>query len=235
MAGVKGKSGRHKGDIEREGYFLRLRPEVIARAERCTPLLEMQEGVRMSKAEALEHLLTMACAAVEQAYAHKETPVPAHIFPSKISGISSLSDDLHALNDMLAVVDEEELAAPVSHTNGTGAPTTQPAIPLALEPTPVTAPPVDVPPVSETPTATTPTPQPERHQPVVKTPPELSEDIVKIAEARAQHDRLSERAFIQLLFERGIYRHRAKDGSEVPLPHSTYRDWMQRAREAGLP
>jgi hypothetical protein len=69
----------------------------------------------------------------------------------------------------------------------------------------------------------------------VKTPPELSEDIVKIAEARAQHDRLSERAFIQLLFERGIYRHRAKDGSEVPLPHSTYRDWMQRAREAGLP
>jgi hypothetical protein len=57
---------------------------------------------------------------------------------------------------------------------------------------------------------------------------------VQIAEARAQYDKLSEREFAQLLFDRGIYRHRAKDGSEVPLPHSTYRDWMQRAREAGV-
>jgi hypothetical protein len=70
--------------------------------------------------------------------------------------------------------------------------------------------------------------------PAVTTTPALPEAIVKIAEARAQYDTLSERAFIQLLYDRGIYRHRAKDGLEVPLPHSTYRDWMQQAREAGL-
>jgi hypothetical protein len=122
--------------------------------------------------------------------------------------------------------DEEELPAPASHTNGTQAPApqppTQPAIPLALEPAPTTAPPVDVPQAAETP------------EPAVQTVPALSEDIVKIAEARARYDRLSERAFIQLLYDRGIYRHRAKDGSEVPLPHSTYRNWMQRAQDAGL-
>jgi hypothetical protein len=108
-------------------------------------------------------------------------------------------------------------------------PTAQPAIPLALEPAPKTAHPVPVPQSSETPT-----PQHERLEPAVKTMPELSEDIVKIAEARQQSPDISERTFIQLLYDRGIYRHRAKDGSEVPLPHSTYRDWMQRARDAGI-
>ena len=76
--------------------------------------------------------------------------------------------------------------------------------------------------------------QPERHEPAVKTMPALTEDIVKIAEARRQDPDISEREFIQRLFDRGIYRHRAKDGSEVPLPHTTYRDWMKKAREAGL-
>ena len=71
-------------------------------------------------------------------------------------------------------------------------------------------------------------------EPAIKTTPALSEDIVKIAEARAQYNRMSERAFTQLLFDRGIYRHKAKDGSEVPLPHSTLREWLQRAREAGV-
>jgi hypothetical protein len=64
--------------------------------------------------------------------------------------------------------------------------------------------------------------------------PALTEDIVKITEARRQDPDISEREFIQRLFDRGIYRHRAKDGSEVPLPHTTYRDWMKKAREAGL-
>ena len=88
MAGVKGKSGRHESDIKREGYFFRLRPEVIARVKRCTPFLIMQEGVRMSKAEALEHLLTIACEAVEETGKDKGTPVPAHAPISKISSIS---------------------------------------------------------------------------------------------------------------------------------------------------
>jgi hypothetical protein len=76
--------------------------------------------------------------------------------------------------------------------------------------------------------------QPERHEPAVETMPALTEDIVKIAEARRQDPDISEREFIQRLFDRGIYRHRAKDGSEVPLPHTTYRDWMKKARETGL-
>jgi hypothetical protein len=64
--------------------------------------------------------------------------------------------------------------------------------------------------------------------------PELSEDLVKIAEVRRQHPDISERAFTELLFDRGIYRHRAKNGSEGPMPHSTLRGWLKRAREAGL-
>jgi hypothetical protein len=76
--------------------------------------------------------------------------------------------------------------------------------------------------------------QPERREPAVKMPPALTEDIVKIVEARRQHPDIAERAFTQLLFDRGIYRHQVKDGSEVPLPHSTLRDWLQRAREAGV-
>jgi hypothetical protein len=70
--------------------------------------------------------------------------------------------------------------------------------------------------------------------PTEQTAPALTEDIMKIVAARTQYDTLSERAFTQLLFDRGIYRHRAKDGSEVPLPHSTLRDWLQRARDAGV-
>lgn len=77
-------------------------------------------------------------------------------------------------------------------------------------------------------------PAPARPEPTMQTAPALTEDIRKIAAARAQYDTMSERAFTQLLFDRGIYRHRAKDGREVPLPHSTLRDWLQRAQEAGV-
>jgi len=238
MAGVKGKSGRHTSAITREGYYFRLRPEVINRVERCTPLLELKKAVRMSKAEALEHLLTMACEVLERAREGREAPASI----SEISEISNGISALHELAKSLHLIDEDipfdEDLAPASSVNGQGAPVPlppmQPAIPLALEPAPTTAHPVDVLQVSETPTATRPTPQPERREPAVKTMPALSEDIVKIAEARTQYDRLSERAFIQLLFDRGIYRHRAKDGREVPIPHTTLREWLQRAREAGL-
>jgi hypothetical protein len=81
---------------------------------------------------------------------------------------------------------------------------------------------------------TTLAPAPEMPGPPVQTAPALAEDIMKIAAARVQYDTMSERAFTQLLFDRGIYRHQAKDGSEVPLPHSTLRDWLQRARNAGV-
>jgi hypothetical protein len=73
-----------------------------------------------------------------------------------------------------------------------------------------------------------------RPAPRGKREPELSEDLVKIVEARRQYPDISERAFTQLLFDRGMYRHRAKDGSEGPLPHSTLREWWKKAREAGL-
>jgi hypothetical protein len=172
------------------------------------------------------------CAALEQTLEDKEIAEIAQIPLSKLSTISGEDISVPGYGFPEDPEDEAEIPAPASHTNGTRAPapqpTTQPAIPLALEPAPKTAPPVDVPQATETPTSTTPAPV------AVKTAPALSETIVKIAEARAQYDKLSERAFIQLLFDRGIYRHPAKDGSEVPLPHSTYRDWMQRAREAGL-
>jgi hypothetical protein len=67
-----------------------------------------------------------------------------------------------------------------------------------------------------------------------KRAPEGSEDLVKIVEARRQYPDLSERAFTQLLFDQGIYRHRTKDGSEGPIPHSTLREWLKKAREGGL-
>ena len=78
-----------------------------------------------------------------------------------------------------------------------------------------------------------PAPQPEAPEPTVQTV-ELSEDIVKIAEVRAHHFRMSERTFAQYLFDHDIYRHRTKDGREVPIPHTTLRQWLQRAREAGV-
>ena len=234
MAGVKGKSGRHKSEVEREGFFFRLRPDVIDRVERCMPLLDMQEGVRMSKAEALEHLLTIACEVVERIREGSETPTPApiseisEISPARISKLSEISGDDMSVPGYGFPEDEEdeaEIPALASHTNGTHAPALAVAMPQAAE-TPSA--------VSEPIVEQTPAPQQEMLEPAVKTTPELSEDIVKIAEARAQYNRMSERVFTQLLFDRGIYRHRAKDGSEVPLPHSTLREWLQRAREAGV-
>ena len=65
-------------------------------------------------------------------------------------------------------------------------------------------------------------------------PDELPAHIQRIADARAQYDKLSERAFAQLLYDREIYRHRAKDGSDVRIPHTTLRQWLQQARDAGV-
>ena len=141
MAGVRGKSGRHESDIKREGYFFRLRPEVIARVERCTLLLELQEGARMSKAEAFEHLLTMACEALERTREGREAPLPM-----SISGISEISSrQILEISSILCEdisvpgygfpedpEDADEIPAPVGHTNGTATPV--PETPAQLVP-----------------------------------------------------------------------------------------------------
>jgi hypothetical protein len=232
MAGVAGKSGRHKRTEAIEGLFLRLRSDVMKKVWSCKGTLEHQEGVSLSKAEAVERILEAGCKALAQPQTlSAQTPI------STISEISNISlSEITALPDYGADVpgygfpeDEEETLAPASHTNGQGAPAsqppTQPAIPLALEPAPRAAQPVDVPQASAL--------KPEILDPAVKTPSRISEDIMKVAEARAQYERLAEREFTQLLFDRGIYRHRTKDGREVVIPHTTLRKWLQQAREAG--
>jgi hypothetical protein len=86
------------------------------------------------------------------------------------------------------------------------------------------------------------TPQGVRHAPAAPQaspapaprPETLPDHIQRIADARAQYDKLSERAFAQLLYDREIYRHRAKDGSDVRIPHTTLRQWLQQARDAGV-
>jgi hypothetical protein len=219
-----------------KGVYIRIPPALQARVEHCQWLLQRQHGPRVTLNDAFRQTIEAGCEVLEGTLEGKETPAPAQTPIADIAqiSISKLSD---IAGEDISVPgygfpEDAEDTAPASPTNGTHAPapqpTTQPAIPLALEPAPKTAPPVDVPQATETPTSTTTAPA------AGKTVPALSEDIVKIADARAQYDKLSERAFIQLLYDRRIYRHKAKDGSEVLLPHSTYRDWMQRAREAGL-
>jgi hypothetical protein len=219
MAGVKGKSGRHMSDIKREGYYFRMRPEVIARVERCTPLLEIQEGVRMSKAEALEHLLTMACAALERALDGRETPTQrlisgiSEISDRSISKISAISGEDISVPGYGFPGDEDEPPAPQ--------PTTQPAIPLALEPAPKTAQPVPVPHAAEA--------------PVPHGRPGISRETLQaIAEEYTRCKDLSRTAFVLHLFEKDIYRAKAKDGSPVPMDHSRLRRLLERARDEGM-
>jgi hypothetical protein len=131
---------------------------------------------------------------------------------------------------------------PASHVNGQGVPapqpTTQPAIPLALEPAPKTAQPVPVPQAQETPSATA---EPIGAQTLlVETPvhhgrPGISRETLQaIADERTLCEGLSIREFSQRLFDKGIYRAKAKDGRAVPVDHSRLRRWLDQAREAGL-
>ena len=243
MAGIAGKSGRHKRADDRasenlEGLFLRLRSEILTKVWSCKGKIEHQEGVSLSKAEAVERILEAGCEALEGTREGRETPAPfqfpisgiSEISASQILKIAEISGDDMSVPGYGFPEDEEELPTPASYTNGMHAPALPVDVPQASE-TPSTA---SKPIVEQTPSGQTPAPQQEMLEPAIKTTPALSEDIVKIAEARAQYNRMSERAFTQLLFDRGIYRHKAKDGSEVPLPHSTLREWLQRAREAGV-
>ena len=114
----------------------------------------------------------------------------------------------------------------------------QPAIPLALEPAPKTAQPVPVPQASETPSATA---EPIGAQTLlVETPvhhgrPGISRETLQaIADERTLCEGLSIREFSQRLFDKHIYRAKAKNGQEVPVDHSRLRRLLDRAREAGL-
>jgi hypothetical protein len=117
--------------------------------------------------------------------------------------------------------------APASHVNGQGAlapqPTTQPAIPLALEPAPKTAQPVSVPQAAEPRTAKA---SAAHGLPRGK--------LQEIADERTHCEGLSLREFAQRLFEKGIYRAKGKDGSSVPVNQGTLGRWLEQARDAGL-
>ena len=45
---------------------------------------------------------------------------------------------------------------------------------------------------------------------------------------------IAERSLAQHLFDQEIYRHRDRNGSQCPIPHTTLRERLKRAREAGL-
>ena len=144
----------------------------------------------MSKAEALEHLLTMACEALERTREGRETPAPmsisgiSEISSRQISKISTISGEDISVPGYGFPEDPEDAAAtpaPASHTNGTQAlelaeVLTEAAAFLEDEDDEAPAEPI----LEQTPS--------------IKTPA-LSEDIMKIAEARAQYDKLSEREF----------------------------------------
>jgi hypothetical protein len=208
-----------------KGVFIRIPPALQARVEHCQWLLQRQHGPRVTLNDAFRQTIEAGCEVLEGTLEGKETPAPAQtpiadIAQISISKLSEIAGEDFSVPGYGFPEDEEETPAPASPTNGTQALELAEVLAEAaafLEDEDDEAPAEPV--LEQTPSTKT---------------PALSEDIVKIADARAQYDKLSERAFIQLLFDRGIYRHPAKDGSEVPLPHSTYRDWMQRAREAGL-
>src|SRR5439155_7611595 len=90
MAGIAGKSGRHKRADDRasenlEGLFLRLRSEILKKVWACKGALEHHEGVSLSKAEAVERILEAGCEALERTLAGSETSATI----SEISEISA--------------------------------------------------------------------------------------------------------------------------------------------------
>jgi hypothetical protein len=186
-------------------YLVRLRPDLAPRVEHCQWLLQRKHGPKVTQTEAFWHIIEAGCTALEGTLEGKEIAEIASISLSKLSDIAG--EDLSVPGwGFPEDPEDEERPAPASDTNGPRAPALAVPVPQA---------------------AATPAPA------AVETAPALSETIVKIAEARAQYDKLSEREFAQLLFDRGMYRHRAKDGSEVRIPHTTLRQWLKQARDAG--
>src|SRR4051812_29424155 len=98
----------------------------------------------------------------------------------------------------LAAPGPQEASLPTSPLNATGRRLQAPpgAAPAVAEVVEAPPPPPETPPV--------PTPAAQAETPAL----ELTAEIVRIAEARTQYDRMSEREFTQHLFDRGIYRPR---------------------------
>src|SRR5207248_3341937 len=102
MAGVAGKSGRHKRADDRasenlEGLFLRLRSEILTKVWSCKGKIEDREGVSLSKAEAVERILEAGCEALERTLAGSETSATiseiSEISASQILKIAEISGD----------------------------------------------------------------------------------------------------------------------------------------------
>ncbi len=226
-------AGRPPRTEQVKGVYIRIPPALAQRVEHCQWLLQRQHGPRVTVNDAFRQTIAAGCEALEGTLEGKATPAPAQTPSTEISDIAQIS--ISKLSDIAGddisvpgygfPEDEDETPAPQRHGAAKHALVSpEPAI-LEAEPQREAEP--------EQGTAPTPAPQPEAPEPTVQTV-ELPEIIVKIADARAEHFRMSERSFAQLLFDRGIYRHRTKDGREVPIPHTTLRKWLQRAQDAGV-
>jgi len=217
MAGKAGKAGRPKRTEKVEGIFLRLRTDVMREVWSCKGAMEQQEGVSLSKAEAVERIFLAGCRAlVPSQRPPAQTPLSeiseiSSILISEISNISNGTPKVY--DDMLACLGEEE-------DDET----------LAL--------PVDAPQVSETPSATAETIGAQ--MPLVETPvhygrPGISRETLQaIADERTLCEGLSIREFSQRLFDKDIYRAKAKDGRAIPVDHSRLRRWLEQAQKADL-
>jgi hypothetical protein len=213
-------AGRPPRTEQVKGVHIRIPPALVKRVEHCQWLLQRQLGPRVNLNDAFWKTIEAGCAALEQTLEGKEIAEIAQIPLSKLSTISGEDISVPGYGFPEDPEDEAEIPAPASHTNGTQALALAEVLAEAaafLEDEDDEAPAEPV--LEQTPSTKT---------------PALSEDIVKIADARAEYDKLSEREFAQLLYDRKIYRHQAKDGSEVRIPHTTLRQWLKQAREAGV-
>src|SRR6266566_4286545 len=174
-------AGRPPRTEEVKGVFIRIPPALAQRVEHCQWLLQRQHGPRVTVNDAFRQTIEAGCEALEGTLEGSETPASGQTPSAELSDIAqiSISKLSEISGDDITVPgygfpeDEDEMPAPQRNGAVQVADTEQEALPA-------------------------PAPQPETHEAPVQTV-ELSEDIVKIAEARAQYERLSERAFIQLL------------------------------------
>jgi hypothetical protein len=178
--------------------------------------------------DAFRQTIEAGCEALEGTLEGKATPAQTSI--AEIASIAEILDETPTVyDDMLAFLGEEDGEEILTlQRNGAAQHARVSPGPVILEAEPQRE--AD----PEQSASPAPVPQPESPESTVQKAPALSAAIVKIAEARTQYDKLSERAFAQLLYDRGIYRHRAKDGSDMRIPHTTLRKWLKQAEEAGL-
>ena len=130
-----------------------------------------------------------------------------------------------------------ELEAGISQPQPAQVPlTTQPALPLALEGVPASqAQPMAPAPVVESQAARkSKTPSSRRKDGKGGNPGIPDEKLQQIADEYTLCEGLSLSAFAQRLFDKGIYRSKAENGSEKPVNRGTITKWFKRAREQGM-